>query len=212
MTDHLARYSDKMSGQKHRSVWLSLQTFLSASTSSSSATMPPKKAQRQVVLSTFEKWQHNYDPDHQTLSWLRCDTDKADRNLVTLLWCSVCRDYQDKIRSLKNYSSAWGTGMENQQMSNVLLYHVACNQHKATMSHFRTAQIKASSEPVTSYAPLARALLMLDKPERARMRHKLDVCYPMAKRASPLKNSFPCANLKPAMRMTLATPTELPRL
>ena len=38
------------------------------------------------------------------------------------------------------------------------------------MSHLRTVQAKANSEPVTSYALIARALLMLDEPERERMR------------------------------------------
>ena len=33
-----------------------------------------------------------------------------------------------------------------------MLDHVACDQHKAAMSHLRTAQAKASSKPVTSYA------------------------------------------------------------
>ena len=169
-----------MSSQKHPSVRLSQQTFPSASTSSSSAMTPAKKSKRQVTVSMFEKWQRNYDCDHQTLSWLRCNMDKADRNLVALLWCSVCRNYQEKICSIKNYSSAWVTGTDNQRTSNVL-EHVVYNQHKAAMSHLHTAQAKASSEPVTSYAPIVRALLMLDKPERARMRCKFDVCYLMAK-------------------------------
>ena len=169
-----------MSGRKCPSVRLTQETFPSASTSSSSATTPAKEAKRQVAVSMFERWQRNYDRDHQTLSWLRCDTDKADRNLMALLWCLACRDYQDKICSMKNYSSAWITGTENQRTSNVL-DHVACDQHKAAMSHLRTAQAKASGEPVTSYAPIARALLMLDEPERARMRRKFDVCYLMAK-------------------------------
>ena len=106
--------------------------------------------------------------------------DKADKNFVALLWCSVCRNYQDKICSMKNYSSAWVTGTENQRKSNVL-DHVACDQHKAAMSHLRTAQAKASSKPVTSYAPIARALLMVHEPERARMRRKFDVCYLIVK-------------------------------
>ena len=99
---------------------------------------------------------------------------------MALLWCSVCRNYQDKIYSMKNYSSTWVTGTENQRTSNVL-DHVACNQHKAAMLHLRTVQAKASSRPVTSYAPIAHALLMLDEPERARMRCKFDVCYLIAK-------------------------------
>ena len=87
---------------------------------------------------------------------------------------------QDKICSMKNYSSAWVMGSDNQRTSNVL-DHVACDQHNAAMSHLHTAQAKASSEPVTSYAPIAHALLMLDKPERARMRRKFEVYCLMAK-------------------------------
>ncbi len=170
-----------MSGRKRPSVRLSQQTlFSSTSMSSSGATAPAKKAKRQVTVSTFEKWQRNYDREHQTLSWLRCDTDKEDKSGVALLWCSACREYQNKIRSMKNYLSAWVTGTENQRTSNVL-DHVACDQHKAAMSHLHAAQGRASNEPVTSYPPIARALLMLDEPERARMRRKFDVCYLMAK-------------------------------
>ena len=145
--------------------------------------MPLRQQRRQshqVAVSTFERWQRNYDHNYQTLSWWRFDTDKVDRNLVALLWCLACRDYQDKICSMKNYLSAWITGTENQRTSNVL-DHVACNQHMAAMSPLRTAQVKASNEPVTSYTPIARTLLMLDKPERARMRRKFEECYLMAK-------------------------------
>ena len=77
------------------------------------------------------------------------------------------------------------------------------------MSHLRTAQAKASNKSVTSYAPIARALLTLDEPEGARMMCKFDVCW-LRRRALPLRNSRP-ANWKLAMRLTLATPTELPR-
>ena len=103
--------------------------------------MPLRQQRRQshqVAVSTFERWQRNYDHNYQTLSWWRFDTDKVDRNLVALLWCSACRDYQDKICSMKNYSSAWITGTENQRTSNVL-DHVACDQHIAAMSHLCTA-------------------------------------------------------------------------
>ena len=99
---------------------------------------------------------------------------------MAVLWCSACREYDSKICSMKNYSRAWVTGSENQRTSNVL-DHVASDQHKAAMSRLRTAQARASNEPVTSYAPIARSLLILNEPERGRMRRKFDVCYLMAK-------------------------------
>ena len=117
-----------------------------------------------VNVSTFKKWQRNNDREHQMLTWLRCDKDKQDNSLVALLWCSACREYQSRIRSMKKHSSAWVTGSENQWTSN-MLDHVSCDQHKAAMSHLRAAQAKARKEPVTSCA-----LLMLDESEKGRMR------------------------------------------
>ena len=108
------------------------------------------------------------------------NVNKDDRNLVALLWCSACRENDSKICSMKNYSCAWVTGSENQRTSNVL-DHVASDQHKAAMSRLRAAQTKASNEPITSYAPIVRSLLMLNEPERGRMRRKFDMCYLMAK-------------------------------
>ena len=54
-------------------------------------------------------------------------------------------------------------------------------QHQVAMSHLHVAQVKASKKPFTSYAPIARSLLMLDESERGRMRRKFDLCYLMAK-------------------------------
>ena len=81
---------------------------------------------------------------------------------------------------MKTYSRAWVTGSEIQRTSNVL-DHVASDQHKAAMSCLRAAQAKASNEPITSYAPIAHSLLMLNEPEQGRMRRKFDRCYLVAK-------------------------------
>ena len=81
---------------------------LSSLSSSSS-----KKPKRQITVATFEKWQRNFDQEHSTLTWLKCERDKRDRNLVELLWCSACREYEGRICGMKNYSAAWVTGSGN---------------------------------------------------------------------------------------------------
>lgn len=55
------------------------------------------------------------------------------------------------------------------------------------MSLLRAAQAKARKEPVTSYAPIARALLMLDESEKGRLRRKFDLCYLTAKEGIAFK-------------------------
>ena len=45
------------------------------------------------------------------------------------------------------------------------------------MLHFRTAQTMAWKEPIVTYAPIARSLLILEESERERMRPKFDICY-----------------------------------
>ena len=98
-----------------------------------------KKAKRQVSISTFEKWQRNYDREYQTLTWLKCNRDERCRDLVQSLWCSVCKEYEQRICSMKNYSDAWITGSQNQRTSN-LLDHARSEQHKAAMSRHRAAK------------------------------------------------------------------------
>jgi len=49
------------------------------------------------------------------------------------------------------------------------------------MAELRAAQARASRTPVVQYAPIARALSMLNDVDCARMRKKFDVSYLMAK-------------------------------
>ena len=78
---------------------------------------------------------------------------------MALLWCSTCREFKSKICSMKNYSQAWVTGSENLRTSN-MLDHMVSDQHKAAMSHLRTAQARANDEPITSYAPVGPCLII----------------------------------------------------
>ena len=90
---------------------------------------------------------------------------RTNRTSLSWLSCGVQPAESTKAGSILCYSSVWVTGSENQQTSNVL-DHVSCDQHKAAMSHLCAAQAKARKEPVTSYAPIAHALLMLDESKK----------------------------------------------
>lgn len=182
-----------MAAQK-RSSDRSFQQVLSAATFSSSATST-KKHKRQIAVVTFQKWQQKYDSEHHTLSWLKCDTDKTDKSHVSLLWCSVCREYRDNICSMKNYSNVWVSGSDNHRTSNVL-DHATSEQHKNAMGRLRTAQAKARNEPVVQYAPIARSLSMLSEVDRTRMRRKFDISFVMAREGIAFEKFLPLCELE----------------
>ena len=190
VTEQILPQSIKMAGQKRPS-----ERTLQQALSSSSSTAITKKSKRQITVSTFEKWQQNYDSEHQSLSWLKCETNKADKNLVARLYCSACREYQTKICSMKNYSAVWVNGSDNQYTSN-LLDHATSGQHKKAMAELHTAQARASRTPVVQYAPIAHALSMLSDVDRTRIRKKFNVCYLMAKEGIAFEKFVPLCELE----------------
>ena len=117
-----------------------------------------KQRKRQVSKDTFYKWQRKFEREHQTSTWLRCALDEKDRELVSILWCDVCRKFKERITGLKNFSTVWIDGSTNHKTSNVF-DHARSNPHKAAMIRLREEQAKCSNEPVTSYSTIARSLL-----------------------------------------------------
>ena len=148
-----------------------MATKWSASTAASTSQDSAKKAKRQVSVLTYKKWQTNYNQEYQTLSWLRCDVNEHDKSLVGLLWCAVCRWFEERIRGVKNFSNVWITRSSNHKCSNVLdLAH--SDQHKAVMTRLRIEQSRA---PASTYAPITRSLLTMDKTVQEKMK-KFDIC------------------------------------
>ena len=168
--NHNSLVPDKMAGRKRGS----------SSTDCASTSGAEKKVKRQLSVKTFERWQGQYNTEHKSLSWLRCERDPRDKTLVSVLWCEVCRKYEARIRGQKSFSKAWIEGTANQRTSNVL-DHANSGQHKAAMSHYKADQAKTHNESAAVYAPIASSLMNMDAATKARMKRKFDICYVMAK-------------------------------
>ena len=119
-----------------------------------------KQTRRQVTVATFNKWRSDFEREYQTLAWLRHDVDRQDRALVDVLWCEACRSQEAGIAGMKHFSRVWITGSTNHRTSSVV-DHATSEQHRAAMTRIRTANARAASAPITSYAPIARMLLHL---------------------------------------------------
>ena len=113
------------------------------------------------------------EKEYQTLSWLLYTVHKTNRLLVDTVWCQACRDHEEKICSMKNFSKSWIEGSTNHKTNNVT-DHAKSDQHKVAMNNVR----KAGNHPIESYSPIARCLLAdLDETTQKRMERKFDMCY-----------------------------------
>ena len=108
------------------------------------ASSDAKKAKRQIMKSTFEKWQKEHEIEHQTLSWLRCNLDAKGTHVVSL-YCAVCKKYEDSLQSMKNFRRDWIVGSTNQRTSS-LIDHATSDVHKSSMSKLKVERAKARGE------------------------------------------------------------------
>ena len=137
--------------------------------SSSGDSSGSKVVKRQIGYKTFEKWQVQYNTKHRTLTWLRCDTERGNACVISLLWCEVCQSYERKICSQKNFSKVWIDGSGNHRTSNVI-DHATSSQHKAAMECLKFDQAKKCQQPLSAVAPIVGSLMKLDAGARQRLR------------------------------------------
>ena len=110
-------------------------------------------------MNTFYKWQRTYEKEHQSLSWLHCDVDSHNKTLVSKLWCAVYHKYEANVTGHKNFSRVWIDGSGNHKTSNIL-DHLTSEQHKSAMMLLCKDQTRSKNDPITSYSPVVRSLLL----------------------------------------------------
>ena len=86
---------------------------------SSSRTSKSKQSKRQASKETFLRWQRTYEKEYQSMGLLRAEMDDQEKSLVSMLWCVVCRQYENKICGIKNFSRVWIEGSSNHKTSNI---------------------------------------------------------------------------------------------
>ena len=59
--------------------------------------------------------------------------------------------------------------------------HARSDQHKLSMSLMRAGEAKAMKKPITTHAPIAKSLLVMDKLLEEKMGKKFVICYFLAK-------------------------------
>jgi len=90
-----------------------------------------------VATKSVDKWIAENDKQLSTTTWLCYD--KADREHVSVLKCSICIRFQEKLQSQKNYNSAYILGSKNLQTS-LFKDHAASDMHQCAMMLYKKSQ------------------------------------------------------------------------
>ena len=61
-------------------------------------------AKRSFTVSTVHKWIRENNRSMQTMTWLKFKKCENDADHVASLSCSVCQEFDDRLRGLRNYS------------------------------------------------------------------------------------------------------------
>ena len=91
------------------------------------------------------------DKEYNTAVWLNFEV--VDREHVSLLKCSICSQFSEKLECMRNFRPAFIDGSTNIPISNV-------KDHATTDMHIRAMHLlkKQLSSSVIEYAPIARCL------------------------------------------------------
>ena len=141
MTNQYRACADKMSGPGRKRA------------ACSDDNPPPKK---RGDSANTEKWIAENNKALSTSTWLKYD--KADREYVARLKCSMCIKFQDNLHGMRDYSNAFISGSKTLRASS-FKDHAASDMHARAMLLLKKQR---SSDDVTEHAPLAKALHTLD--------------------------------------------------
>ena len=156
---------------------------------SSSSSVPPAK--RAVTVSTVQKWIRENDKTMQTMTWLKFKKCENDAGHVASLLCSVCQEFDNRLRGMKNYNSAFVTGATNLRSSN-FKDHAKTEMHSKAMSLYRQ---KSASSFSISEVPIVKAISRMDSALQQRMVRKFEVAYTIAKEGMAFRKMTCLCNL-----------------
>ena len=104
-----------------------------------------------VYKKTVKKWILQSDRDLNMSLWLKFEM-MADREHVSVLKCSVCGKYKDKLESMRNFQPAFIKGTSNVRTS-TYKDHAFTEMHKRAIHLFK----KDQSTSIFQYVPIAEA-------------------------------------------------------
>ena len=126
MTNQSRTHADKMSGQKRAAC----------------SDEVPLAKKRGVSVKTVQKWITESDREMSTSVWLKYMYEKADRDYVAMLKCSMCIQFNEKLRGMC-YSQAVRRCSWFEEPASVQLQRSCCYRHaQASNASFEEAELQ----------------------------------------------------------------------
>ena len=93
------------------------------------------KIVRNLVVSTAENWKKTTLLKYGAEDWLSIGTDEENK-FVTSLKCLVCKNFEDRIRGIKNFNFQWSQEGCKRLQHNAAVLHAESEPHKQAYNLF----------------------------------------------------------------------------
>ena len=167
-------------------------TSCSVTSISGSSSVAEKKT-RTLSVATANRWKAASLASYLGNEWLIINADAAGN--VTSLSCSVCKHFADKVKGIKNFSSAWAfSGSTNLRLSNAE-DHARGDPHKRAMDlHLAEDKGQCFAERAESMKDtneggqqlITTGIANMQAGDLAKAKVKFEVAYFIAKEELPL--------------------------
>lgn len=159
----------------------------------STAVAVKSKKQRNLSVTAANRWKTTALATHSGNEWLVVNADKA--GYVVSLNCSVCKTYAEKLKGMKNFSTAWAfSGSANLRLSNAE-DHARGDPHKRAMDlHLAEEKGQCVAERAEAMKGtndagqqlITTAIANMQAGDLAKTKMKFEVAYFIAKEELPL--------------------------
>lgn len=154
---------------------------------------PSAKKTRALTVAAANRWKTTSLADHLGSEWLVINADKGDH--VISLNCSVCKAHADKLKGMKNFSTAWAfTGSTNLRLSNAE-DHARGEPHKRALDlHLKGSKGQSAFERAESMKAsndagqqlVTSGIKNMQSADFAKTKTKFETAYFIAKEEMPL--------------------------
>ena len=132
-------------------------------------------------LKTVKNWQKEYN--------IKIEWDIQPGGNAANIRCSTCKEHDDRLQGMKNYSCAWVEGSKN-ATSDSVKKHVNTDMHKHAIDMALKKQLGSEqyTENVMKNTPIGKSMMKMAEHSKEVLRMRFNTAYYLAKNEKPFSD------------------------
>ena len=149
-----------------------------------------KNKPRTLQTKTAENWKTNSLAKYNAALWLVINEDQSNKNLVASFNCNICRQFEDRISSIKGFNHTWiKEGSKRLQLDSAKEHAEGESHKKAFDLHLQNVGLTARERSETMHqnaGGIVRGLDVMKQKDFELTKKKFETAYFVVKEELPI--------------------------